>query len=388
VEPQPVLPLVPYFINMDRRPLSLEVLTSLFSLQKGNMRSLRLYRVSRVCLIVPLFGFLVVVNNFFLFLDHLFFFRFRRQSIDSPVFIASPPRTGTTYLFHGMSDLERHFSTIKLWELLLAPSIIQKLIILGMARVDRVFGGGGKKAWSFVERIFFKPILNVHLTGMNHPEEDELMLLWSFETAYFSLFYPDSDVARDLLRFDQEVSPRRKNRIMKRYKRLVQRHMYVFSKKSTKRFVSKNPFMISKLSSIKHHFPNALIITINRCPSSSVPSTVALNRALTGISSDILMPTKVESEVVDLMVDWYSYINHCLVKEKILPHLEVDFTDLITHREDVINQALVFLGLEKTLENKTSVEIETTHTTPAKYHKLEGDERAKLFERLPFLKPQ
>ena len=373
---------------MDRRPLSLEVITSLFSLQKGNMRSLRLYRVSRVCLTVPLFGFLIVVNNFFLFLDHLFFFRFHRQSIDSPVFIASPPRTGTTYLFHGMSDLERHFTTVKLWELLLAPSIIQKLIILGMGRVDRVFGGGGKKAWSFVERIFFKPILNIHLTGMNHPEEDELMLLWSFETAYFSLFYPDSHVSRDLLRFDQEVSPRRKNRIMKRYKRLVQRHMYVFSEKSTKRFVSKNPFMISKLSSIKHHFPNALIITINRCPSSTVPSTVALNRALTGISSDIPMPAKVELEVVDLMVDWYSYIYHSLVKEKILPHLEVDFTDLITNRDQVLNEVLAFLGLENTVENTTDSAVETTHTTPAKYDKLKGEELETLLERLPFLKPQ
>jgi len=371
---------------MASRPLPFDLVFSLFSLKKGNMRSVRLYRISIVFLMIPLFCVLCLLNNLFLLLDHVFFFRFKKQAVDSPVFITSLPRTGTTYLLHGMNDLNHLFTTIKLWESIFAPSVIQKLIFVRVTQLDTFTGGWGKKCWLFFERISLQAILKIHRTGMNHPEEDELMLLWSFETAYFSLFYPDSEVAKDLFRFDSKVSNRRKLRIMNRYKRLVQRHMYVFSDNGSKRFVSKNPMMIFKLASIKDHFSDALILTIDRNPSSTVPSTIALNRSLIALSSDVTMPVHVVHDVEDLMVDWYSYLHKCLTQDQILPHLEIDFTELTQHRSLVINQVLSFLDISFRLQLSPEIKTRSKHITPAKYDKLEGEELTSLMSRLHFLK--
>ena len=53
-----------------------------------------------------------------------------------------------------------------------------------------------------------------------------------------------------MCRFDAEVSERRKARIMRRYKRLVQRHLHALPQGHGLRFLAKNPLMASKSGAV------------------------------------------------------------------------------------------------------------------------------------------
>jgi len=367
------------------RPIFFDLILKLFDISKGNMRSLRLYRVVKLLVVLPLFTILFITNNFFLFLDHLFFFRFKTIKIVSPVFIASLPRTGTTYLLHGLNDYDNHFTTIKLYEQLIAPSIIQKCIILICSRLDKSIGGILKKSWQSIETIILAPVRQFHLTGMAYPEEDDLMLLWSLETAYLSMLYPDSNVAKDFFRFDIKISPARKKRVMRRYMRLVQRHMFVFSDNGNKCFLTKNPLFIPKLLTLKEFFPDAIIISINRCPSSTIPSTIALNKRLSGFSSNVEMPSIIEKEVFDLLVDWYSYSHKHLVVDEIFKYIEVQFESLIENREVVLIQIFEFLRISPTSKSLLEKNKVVKHNTPIKYDNLSASELKILIKKAPFL---
>ena len=104
------------------------LLTQLFSFRRGSMRAIRLHRVVQVLWLLPLFVFLLITNNLALIIDWILFPRFKKQVIKNPIFIASLPRTGTTNLLHSLTSIDTPFTAMSLWEIILAPSIIQKKI--------------------------------------------------------------------------------------------------------------------------------------------------------------------------------------------------------------------------------------------------------------------
>ena len=69
----------------------ISLLTQLFSIKKGSMRAIRLYRIVQVVWLLPLFVFLLVTNNIALALDWVLFPSFKKQEIKNPIFIASLP---------------------------------------------------------------------------------------------------------------------------------------------------------------------------------------------------------------------------------------------------------------------------------------------------------
>lgn len=100
------------------------------------MRAWRWHRVRQVCVMLPLFTLMMVVNNVALALDWVLYPRFRRQNIEKPVFVVSLPRTGTTNLLHALNAPGMPFTSMKLWESLIAPSVVQKkLLQIGRAHV-------------------------------------------------------------------------------------------------------------------------------------------------------------------------------------------------------------------------------------------------------------
>ena len=106
--------------------LTIKLAFSLFSFDSGNMRYFNVRRILISLLLVPVFILCFFINRFFLLLDHVFFPSFKRQIIRNPVFIVAAPRSGTTYLFHTLAKDQTTFTAFKLWEIILAPSIIQK----------------------------------------------------------------------------------------------------------------------------------------------------------------------------------------------------------------------------------------------------------------------
>ena len=137
------------------------------------MRAIRWRRIFTVCWIFPLFFVLSFTNNICLLLDWIFFSGFRNQKVDRPVFIVSLPRTGTTNLLHGLTDPGMPFTSLALWESMIAPSIIQKKLI---RLVWFLMPKPGKNFIRFADQKIFKKLNIIHKASLFCSEEDELAL--------------------------------------------------------------------------------------------------------------------------------------------------------------------------------------------------------------------
>ncbi|MBC2715848.1 MAG: sulfotransferase [Desulfobacteraceae bacterium] len=217
------------------------------------------------------YGFLEITTWICLFLDEIFFPGYRKIDIKKPVFIAGFPRSGTTYL-HRVIDNDRQFSSLKMWEIVLAPSIIQKKFFQQLGRLDRMMGKPLYRMVIALENKIFAGSRSMHKISHFEAEEDEIILIHIFSSLFLTFMFP-FDEMNQFSRFDTDVSPGRRKKIMNFYKKCVQRHLYVFGPE--KHFLSKNPASSSKINSIYETFPDAGIICTVRQPFEALPSAIS-----------------------------------------------------------------------------------------------------------------
>ena len=304
------------------------------------MRAWRWYRVRQVMWLAPLFTALLVLNNIALAMDWILFPSFRKQVIKRPVFIVSLPRTGTTNVLHALNSPGMPFSSMALWECLIAPSIIQRKVIRWVWR--RLPVVARNVVFKFDQRLFGQ-LNSVHKTSLFLHEEDELVLMWSLATIYVGLFYPESEVLRELFQFDERVSTRRKARITRRYRRLVQRHLYAFGASKDVRFLSKNPAMAGKVESIAQHFPDGQSVVIERSPHNIFPSTELLLSIQMQTATDVKISKRERHAISGILEGFRRNLQTQLVDKTCMPYVVLAFSDLVQAREDSINALLLWL---------------------------------------------
>jgi hypothetical protein len=218
------------------------------------------------------YSFLEFINWTCLFLDELFFPGYRRVAVSTPVFVVGFPRSGTTYL-HRLLDNDRdQFTSLKLWEIIFAPSVIQKKFFLGLGKIDRMIGKPLYRIAIKIEDRMFAGSRKMHKISHFEAEEDEIILIHIFSSAFLAFMFPFDDM-NSFTRFDTDISPRRRAAIMTFYKKCAQRHLYVFG--AQKHFLSKNPASSSKIRSIYETFPDAKIICMVRNPLEAIPSAIS-----------------------------------------------------------------------------------------------------------------
>tara|TARA_B110000459_G_C16598351_1_gene489800 strand:- start:694 stop:1803 length:1110 start_codon:yes stop_codon:yes gene_type:complete len=330
-----------------------DLILQLFSSKKGSMRAFRWYRVRQVMFLVPLFTTLLVLNNVSLALDWILFPSFRKQVIKRPVFIVSLPRTGTTNVFHALNSPGMPFSSMALWECLIAPSIIQRKVIRWVWR--RLPVEARNAVFKFDKRVFGQ-LNTVHKTSLFFPEEDELVLMWSLSTIYVGLFYPESEVLRELFQFDELVSTRRKASITKRYRRLVQRHLYALGASEDVRFLSKNPAMAGKVESIAQHFPNGQSVVIDRPPNSILPSTELLFSIQLQSATDVKISKKERHAIYVILEGFRRNLQTQLIDKACMPYTVLAFSDLVQAREASINALLLWLDCSAVFHEPNQIE--------------------------------
>lgn len=362
--------------------LFLQLVLGVFSFRPRHMRGFNLKRVGMVLIMVPIFSLLLVVNNAFLLLDWVLFPYFWRQQVKEPVFIVSAPRSATTYLFHALEQSEQ-FTAIKLWEMVLAPSICQKRLVLGVLRLDRLVGGPIKKTALWLENKLIGDLKQYHRIGLNLPEEDEAMLLWSLSTFYLNFFYPDSTFFDDLVLFDARVKPRRKARIMRQYERYVQRHNFVFNRQDTKRYLSKNPIMMGKIQALSISYPDAKIININRSPAKTIPSTIQLNEKLYRLFTSRPMPTELKAKSLEMLVEWYAMADSSLESHFAGQYVKVDFMKLV--KRDPIEVMRISEFIDAPAELLMVKQASKVHKSEKGYAPLPPAELEEVFKRIPFM---
>ena len=367
--------------------LALQFVFGIFSFDKENMRFFNIKRLVVCIIICPLFLSLLIINNLFLAIDFIFFPRFLWQKISNPVFIIAAPRSGTTFLFHSLANNRDYFTAVKLWEIIFAPSILQKYIISGIFKIDKFVGAPLKRSILGIEHLLIGKLKTIHLIGLNMPEEDEGLLVWNLTTLYFNFFYADSNFFEEFLHFDSSMPEKRKQRIMNKYLRLVQRHNFVFNRNNKRRLVSKNPLMMNKIGALSRIFPDAQILNIIRNPKETIPSTIHLGHSLYGIFSSIPQNDRVKLETKDLLISWYRMAEENLNTFYNKQHFKINFYDLVDIQSNEWQRISNFLefpnGIIKMDERKEKV----GHKSKSSYEKLNEKETEDILKELPFLKP-
>ena len=369
--------------------LLFQLIFGVFSFDSSNMRWFNVKRVFIVLFLSPIFITLLIINNSCLLFDNLFFPFFRKQKIKEPVFIVSMPRTATTYLYHMLANQKQSFTCFKLWEIVFAPSIIQKYICVFISKTDNLIGAPIKKIIYYIETKVFRNFKSIHLIGLKYPEEDEAVLLWSLSSAYFNFFYPDSNYFDEYFEFDQKLSVKRKKKIMSFYLKYVKRHNYVFNKDSSKRFLSKNPLFMPKLKSLKETFPDAKIISINRCPGETFPSTVRLNKNLYSFFTSIKTPERLNEKTHEFLIKWHLNANQCFTTIFLNQNLQVDFKLLIKLEEKQLAKIEKFLQIPLIISefNQNKTKSREKHISNTNYKKYSKEKTNKILELIPFMKP-
>ena len=345
-----------------------DLLFKLFSIDKRSMRAWRRYRVRKVCLMVPLFVTMTVINNVGSALDWLLYPSFKKQAIRRPVFVVSLPRTGTTNLLHALTAPGMPFTSMRLWEILLAPSIVQKRLIRWCwRRVPHRF-----QCWiRRVDERLFESLNSVHHASLFLPEEDDLLLLWSFSTAFLGLFYPETEVMRAHFRFDEAISEEQKARIMKRYRRLVQRHLYAIGAGENVRFLSKNPAMAAKVGAIAAHFPGGKAVVIERPPNNVLPSTMLLVDSQVTLATDVAMSERETQAIFDVLAHFRRNLQLQLADRQVIPHTVLRFSDLVQDRKASINALLGWLESNAAYSPQDQKQV---HTSKKSYTPLTDEE--------------
>lgn len=250
------------------------------------------------------------VNAAGFLLDDLLFGRYRQIDVKAPLFIVGPPRSGTTFL-HRLLARDPSFTSIRLWEILSAPSIFQKKAFLLAGKLDSLLGGPAARATKAFERRHFKNAM--HQGDLFEPEEDELMLLHILSSGLFLRFlFPFDNELMPLVLFDTALPAPRRRKIMGFYKGIVQRHLYVFGPE--RRFLSKNPAFSTKIQSLLELFPDAKFVMLVRNPLETVPSSLSL-RAFFGrrLGTSLDRGPIVESQL-RVLKEFYTYPLKCFEK--------------------------------------------------------------------------
>ena len=323
--------------------LAINLTAHTFSLKKGSLRFPTVRRIFSVLFILPFFVVLIIVNRFCMLLDRIFFPGFRKIKLEKTGFITGVARSATTYLFDILGKDNQHFTSFKLWEILLAPSIIQKYILLAIIKVDRLAGKPLYRFSLFIDRILLGKIASLHAISFSKPEEDETLLIFAFASIYLSYFFPDVRALDPYLFFDEDLSPKKRKRIMLFYKRCVQRHVYVFDRKEEKYFLSKNPAFVSKTVTIAETFPGAMLIYMLRSPLKTIPSTISLNANVYAVFSGKKRENPLSVKTTEAIIRWYKMADDSIKKHWQNRNITVPFKKITGQPEGIIKEIYEFL---------------------------------------------
>ncbi|MDA8142282.1 MAG: sulfotransferase [Desulfobacteraceae bacterium] len=253
-------------------------------------------------LLLPVIILNHIVQQFFFLLDEVFFRSYRKISTDGAIFMVGPPRCGTS-LFLELLNKSDEITSMKLWELNVAPAIIQKLFYLQIGKLDRWLGSPLYNAYRKIDAKLFGEFKKIHDTGLFHYEEDAMLFYHSGNSPFFLFFFPFIELKTPFMNFDQLTSPEYKAKYMKFYKRCIQKHLYVFGRH--KIYLSKNPLFSTYILTLKAHITDARFIFMTRTPYKVAPSAISLST---------------------YYKDYLRYVDDQFIKDALFQMLKIEYT--------------------------------------------------------------
>lgn len=220
---------------------------------------------------LPMFIVLQCLHWLGFLLDEILFPGYRRVELQAPVFVLGPPRSGTTHL-HRVLAADPDTTTFRTWECLFGLSVSARKLILALASIDSAVGSPiGRLAGRLGRRN--TAMADIHRVALDEPEEDFLCLMPIAACFLLIVPFPRSAWLWRLARFDTELPQREQQRVLRYYRRCIQKHLYVFGRE--KRFLSKNASFSGASRALLREFPDARILFTVRDPVQTVPSQLS-----------------------------------------------------------------------------------------------------------------
>lgn len=198
-----------------------------------------------------------------LFLDHIFFPKFRKVKVKQPVFIIGHPRSGTTFI-HQLFTQTGDMAAFTTWQLLF-PAITARTLVKPIVR--------------FLTRkspVVLIPEEAGHQISLDSVEEDEMLFLHNHDTQFVIIGTPLGFVEKDYreVRF-HDLQPRKKRiRSALFLKSIFQLHIYYTGKTQ---IFAQTHFSTHRIKTLMEVFPDAKFIYMHRMPEETLPSYLSLN---------------------------------------------------------------------------------------------------------------
>jgi hypothetical protein len=243
----------------------------------GTHYPLTLRRVAGVLMFYSIYATLEALAWPGLLADEVVCPEYRQEEIREPVFILGTPRSGTTFLHRLLAKDERTFTTMRLRDILVGPSVCHRRLFGGLSQVDRALGRPVGRLATHLTRLAQRGNV-MHTTTLNAPEED-LVVLWHICSSI--MLWEQSALVhgtRPYVYFDEEMPDADKERIMGFYASCVQRHMYAHAEQTGApvHYLSKSPAFAGRVDALLDAFPDARLVYLVRNPLRVIPSYVSL----------------------------------------------------------------------------------------------------------------
>jgi omega-hydroxy-beta-dihydromenaquinone-9 sulfotransferase len=283
-----------------------------------------------------------IINHACLLLDEVFYPSYKYAKVKQPVFIVGMTRTASSWLHKTLYCDRERFTSMKLWEMIFAPSIIQKKGVILIHKLNKLTGGWITGVLRPIDRYLFRGFQVSHPTSLFEIEEDDLVLIQILSNTMLAFIFPRFQSVRDLPWFDDRLSERRRRRIMRFYRACILRHMFVFGEDRT--YLSKSPCHTPKIRSIRQIFPDSRFICTYRHPTQTIPSSISLFLRFFSIFKTRHRPEKVVEFTLKLADHWYAYPMKNFADWPEADYVVLEFTRLVIHPEQVIQEVYSLFG--------------------------------------------
>ena len=279
-----------------------------------------------------------------LLLDEVVFRGYRRVEIADPVFVAGNFRSGTTFLHRLMARDRERFCTMQMWEVLFAPSILQRRFVQALGTLDRWIGSPIGKRLGVMEDCWQEEN-PMHSISLGAPEEDDYVLLHIWSALTIGLSSGVLEEAAPYVRFDSTLSESDKDRIMAFYRRCLQRHLHAHNA-GKRQYLAKNPALAPKIDSVLRWFPDARIVLLVRSPLEMVPSFVNLMQFSWQVLGAPAESDALRDFVVDMARHWYTYALERLDRAPQENYVIVRYDDLVADPAGTVEHIYAHFGYE------------------------------------------
>lgn len=334
-------------MTFDFRSFARLLYKSLFK-SKGTNYRLTLKRAAVLLIAFILYSSVELVTWLGFLLDEIFFRAYREVQIKEPVYIIGNPRSGTTFLQRLLARDEATFVSMRMWEMILAPSITMRKVFWALSALDDRLGRPLAKLLGMLEEGWQEDNV-VHRIALRAPEEDEYLLIHIFSTLKIWLYVAMLDEAEPYTYFDSQMPEEEKERIMTFYTRCLQRHLYAHGERE-KHYLAKNPHFSPMVETLYKFYPDVRIIYLARNPMDMIPSYVSLKEDEWQLLGNPVEAYGSRDYILDMAKHWYTYPLRRLDRAPQNSAIVVNFNDMVKDARGVVTEIYDRFGLQLTPE--------------------------------------